>query len=69
MIIGNIMKGKSGRLSSGLAPVLNIMTKAESTLDASITLDFTGCSSVSPLFALALLVYMSHSKKEVNLIG
>ena len=69
MTIRNFIDENSARLSSGLAPVMDIMSKVKTVSDAQIILDFTDCHVVSPLFVLSLLVFQSHTEKDIIFTG
>ena len=67
MIVRNVINVRDERLSSGIVPVIEIMSGIEQTTDDDIVIDFAECQFVTPVFALSLIVYLTRCGKKVTL--
>ncbi len=54
-------------LIDGLSKAVGVMSRIQSLNDDVIELDFGGTQFVSPLFVSALLVYIRHTDKQINI--
>ena len=65
MNICDYINVQDDRIMNGLIPIVNLMSKIESSGDEDVVIDFSRTKFISPVFALSLLVYASRCDKHI----
>ena len=67
MLVKSAINVQDDRLSSGLVPVVEIMSQIEQSQDHLVTVDFSDCRFISPVFALSFIVYATRCGRKISL--
>ena len=67
MLVNSAINVQDDRLSSGLIPVVEIMSQIEQTQDRSVVVDFSDCRFISPVFAISFIIYATRCGRKVSL--
>lgn len=69
MIINDHINVQDDRLMNGLSPMINIMSKIESSEDEKFIIDFSNTKFISPVFILSLMIYVMKTQKDIHYIN
>ena len=67
MLVKSAINVQDDRLSSGLIPVVEIMSQIEQSQDRSVIVDFSDCRFISPVFAISFIIYATRCGRKVSL--
>jgi len=67
MLVKSAINVQDDRLSSGLIPVVEIMSQIEQSQDSSVIVDFSDCRFISPVFAISFIIYATRCGRKVSL--
>jgi len=60
---------EDSRLINGLKAMIPLMSEIESSLETEFEIDFSQTKFISPVFALAMIVYSQKSPKQIHMIN
>lgn len=69
MIINDHINVQDDRLMNGLSPMINIMSKIESSEDEKFIIDFSNTKFISPVFILSLMIYVMKTQTDIHYIN